>query len=150
MATSELPIAKITNVQGYDFYFTDKRSVVTKSTIKQKRNYGTYIGGALGGVIGAAIASTLTTAYQNHTTDKIPLETFDPNTLVELLKNKGSFELLHSDVEWIALNKSFSGGQLGLKGKKVWKYFNLSKEQFSQLADILPTITSLADRTKIN
>ena len=71
-------------------------------------------------------------------------------TIDELLeKDKNSYAINYADLDWISLNTSLFGSNLTFKGKKIWKIFKIIKEQYNQLAQILPTIDALKEKIEI-
>ncbi|MGD0071352.1 MAG: hypothetical protein ABSB71_07750 [Candidatus Bathyarchaeia archaeon] len=134
---------KIDDVQGYDLYFNDKRTVFIKSFKAHNTPVGS--GGLVGGLIGAGVSEAVF-HFGKRKEKKKEQETKDLSLDEKLQKIKGSFAIAHDDVESICVSK----GQLNFKAKKVWKYLALNKEQFAQLSSLLPNIPLLKDKTKIN
>lgn len=142
MENSKEYIVKLENVTDFDLYVTDNRLIFIKTNNPEYTAVGG--GGLLGGLISEGIF-----AFQKNKADKKQKERKDVS-LAELLANvKQSFAVPYDEIEHIILGKSFSGGQLNLKSKKLWKYLNLNKEQFKQLSVLLPSIQSLKEKTKI-
>lgn len=135
-------IAKFESVADFDLYVTENRFIFIKSNNPQYASVGG--GGLLGGLISEGIF-----AFQKNKAEKKQKE-LKEMSLDELLTNiKHSFAVPYNEVEHVILGKSFSGGQLNLKSKKLWKFLNLNKEQFKKLSDLLPSIQSLKEKTKI-
>ncbi len=68
----------------------------------------------------------------------------------KLRKIKGSYAINYGDVDGLTLSKSYSGGLLYIKGKNGSNYLSLSKEDFRQLSNLLPSILLLKDKLRIN
>jgi hypothetical protein len=143
LMTNSEQYTKIEDVQGYDLYLNDKRTVFIKSFKAHNTPIGT--GGLVGGLIGEGVSQAVF-HFGKRKEKKKEQEIKDMTLDEKLQKIKGCFAIDHDNVESICVSK----GQLNFKAKKVWKYFTLNKEQFSQLSSLLPNIQLLKDKTKIN
>lgn len=131
---TEQPIAVIKQLDGFDLFFTTKRIVGLRLSSKNTSNYAfAAVGGLVSGVMGAlvlpVVAKKISAAKKDGSTDFETIAPFDLAVLDENAAKKGCFSLPLPDLEMFALNKC----QICIKGKKVWKYLIINKEQFKFL-----------------
>lgn len=139
MSDSEQLLGKLGNKE---IYFTDKRLIVIEPSYWQYEPMGL-------GIIGTVLRE-VTYHSKKEKLEEIKKENNDLALDEKLQKIKGSYAIAYDNLDGLTLSKSFSGGQLCIKGKNGWKYLSLNKDEFKQLSNLLPTIPLLKDKLTIN
>jgi hypothetical protein len=125
-----------------EIYFTENRLIVIEPSFWQYAPMGF-------GLVSNVIRG-VTFYSRKKKLEQINKENNDLALDEKLQKIKGSYATAYDNLDGITLSKSYSGGQLCIKGKNGWKYLGLNKEEFKQLSNLLPTIPLLKDKLTIN
>jgi len=142
MTDSEKILAKI-EIEDMELYFTDKRLIFISTQRAQSPKYVPIVGGLAGGAVGSVAAEIIFRSRQNKKTEEEKQELRNMSLDEKAKKNKGSFAIPYDDVDEIVLSKARYGGQAHIKAKNVSEHFAFNKEQFSQLAKLLPALPLL-------
>jgi hypothetical protein len=130
----------------YDLFLTDKRVVLIHKKSKLDANYGSLIGGAAGGIVGAILVNIIKNSADSNKKKKGEFE--GAPSLDELLKvDKKNFAVKYEDLKWFKLNRSRSERcSIVFRTERGVRTFYLIHERVEQLYNVLPDIVALNEK----
>ena len=105
-----------------------------------------FLFGVLGGPIGNAVEKHARETNTNFNDSTLP-EIKVINDLLDYDK-KHNFDITYDSLYWAVLNSGSSN--MTMLSKKSWYQFKFNRDQIENLSKILPTLTGLCEKFKIN